>query len=240
MEVYVHDCATLLTTAYNPEAIYPSGTLMVLAILMGWAVYKKNVSIVVVTTISFTLTLLAVWFGTRLPIIDLDLNQWKAILLIYSFAASVLPVWLLLQPRDYINSLLLYLGLAAIFFGFFLLQPEFAAPAVQSHPKGAPPLFPFVFVIIACGAVSGFHGLVSSGTTAKQINKVRSILPDTFCIPSSTLVYLTELSFLYYLFELFNGRIKTSQIIHQYRTIRGFCYIQHRIGFFNGTSYRLF
>ena len=171
MGVFVHVCATLLTTAYNPEAIYPSGTLMVLAILMGWAVYKKNVSIVVVTVISFTLTLLAVWFGTRLPIIDLNLNQWKVILLVYSFAASVLPVWLLLQPRDYINSLLLYLGLAAIFFGFFLLQPEFAAPAVQSHPKGAPPLFPFVFVIIACGAVSGFHGLVSSGTTAKQINK---------------------------------------------------------------------
>ena len=171
MGVFVHVCATLLTTAYNPEAIYPSGVLMVLAVLVGWSVYKKNASIAGVTAIAFALTLLTVWIGTKLPIIDLSLDQWKVILLAYSFAASVLPVWLLLQPRDYINSLLLYLGLAAIFLGFFILQPEFAAPAVQAHPEGAPPLFPFVFIVIACGAVSGFHGLVSSGTTAKQISK---------------------------------------------------------------------
>jgi len=80
-------------------------------------------------------------------------------------------VWLLLQPRDYINSLLLYLGLALIFGGFFLLQPEFVAPLIDLQPAGAPPIFPFVFITIACGAISGFHGLVSSGTTAKQINK---------------------------------------------------------------------
>ena len=89
----------------------------------------------------------------------------------YSFLASVMPVWLLLQPRDYINSLLLYLGLFSIFAGFFVLRPGFAAPAVEMHPEGAPPLFPFVFIVIACGAISGFHGLVSSGTTAKQIDR---------------------------------------------------------------------
>jgi carbon starvation protein len=138
---------------------------------MGWTVYKKNASIAGVTVIAFALTLFTVWIGTKLPIIDLSLDQWKVILLVYSFAASVLPVWLLLQPRDYINSLLLYLGLAGIFSGFFILRPEFAAPAVQIHPEGAPPLFPFVFIVIACGAVSGFHGLVSSGTTAKQISR---------------------------------------------------------------------
>ena len=91
--------------------------------------------------------------------------------MVYAFTASVLPVWLLLQPRDYVNSLLLYLGLALIYCGFFYLSPDFAAPAVQANPPGAPPLFPFVFIVIACGAVSGFHGLVSSGTTAKQISK---------------------------------------------------------------------
>jgi carbon starvation protein len=83
----------------------------------------------------------------------------------------VLPVWLLLQPRDFVNSLLLYLGLGTIYAGFFILRPAFAAPALQTHPEGAPPIFPFVFIVIACGAISGFHGLVSSGTTAKQINR---------------------------------------------------------------------
>ena len=122
MGVFVHVCATLLTTAYNPEAVYPSGILMVLAVLMGWSVYKKNASIAGITVVAFALTLLTVWAGTKLPIVDLSLDQWKMILLVYSFAASVLPVWLLLQPRDYINSLLLYLALASIFSGFFILN----------------------------------------------------------------------------------------------------------------------
>lgn len=171
MGVFVNVCATLLSTAYHPEAAYPSGVLMVVAIVVGWLVYKSRVPIGPVTAIAFALTLFAVWLATRVPALDLSLAHWSMLLLAYSFAASVLPVWLLLQPRDYVNSLLLYLGLFSIYAGFFLLRPEFAAPAVQMHPPGAPPLFPFVFIVIACGAVSGFHGLVSSGTTAKQIDK---------------------------------------------------------------------
>jgi carbon starvation protein len=171
MGVFVHVCATLLSTAYHPEALYPSATLMILALGVGWLVYKKNVSIWRVTLGAFLITLASVWIGIGLPAIDFSLDRWSVLLLIYSFIASVLPVWMLLQPRDYINSLLLYLGLAGIFLGFFILRPEFVAPAVQLHPEGAPPLFPFVFIVIACGAISGFHGLVSSGTTAKQINR---------------------------------------------------------------------
>lgn len=171
MGVFVNVCATLLSTAYNPEAIYPSATLMFLAVGVGWLVYKKSVSIWWVTLIAFVITLASIWIGINLPAIDLSLKRWSLFLLVYSFIASVLPVWLLLQPRDYINSLLLYLGLGSIFLGFFFLQPEFAAPAIRIHPEGAPPLFPFVFIVIACGSISGFHGLVSSGTTAKQINR---------------------------------------------------------------------
>ena len=171
MGVFVHVSATLLTTQYNPQAVYPSGTLMVVALVVGWLVYKRNASIKKATAVAFTVTLLSVWMGVQLPSPDLSLGQWSVILLVYSLAASVLPVWSLLQPRDYINSLLLYLGLFLIYAGFFWLGPEFAAPAVQTHPPGAPPIFPFVFIVIACGAVSGFHGLVSSGTTAKQINR---------------------------------------------------------------------
>ncbi len=171
MGVFVNVCATLLSTQYNPEAVYPSATLMILAVIMGWLIYKRSRPILPIAVVAFGITLFSVWAGTQLPLIDLGLDQWSVILLAYSFAASVLPVWLLLQPRDFINSLLLYLGLIAIFLGFFLLAPRFAAPAVQSSPEGAPPLFPFVFIVIACGAISGFHGLVSSGTTAKQINR---------------------------------------------------------------------
>ena len=171
MGVFVNVCATLLTVDHSPEAVYPSATIMIVALLVGCQVYKRGASIGRSTLIAFVITLLSVWAGLELPVLSLSLGQWSIILLIYAFAASVLPVWLLLQPRDDINSLLLYLGLLLIYCGFFYLSPDFAAPAIQANPAGAPPLFPFVFIVIACGAVSGFHGLVSSGTTAKQISK---------------------------------------------------------------------
>ncbi|MCJ8277939.1 MAG: carbon starvation protein A, partial [Bdellovibrionales bacterium] len=85
--------------------------------------------------------------------------------------ASTLPVWALLQPRDYINSHQLIIGLAALILGLFIVQPQVVAPAFVPNPEGAPPWFPFLFITIACGAISGFHGLVSSGTTSKQVNK---------------------------------------------------------------------
>lgn len=170
MGVFVHVTATLLGPKYHPEASYPSGILMVVALVVGWLVYKKGFSLAKVTIVAFSVTLVSVWIGLQLPLFELDLIRWSILLLSYSFVASVLPVWFLLQPRDYINSLLLYVGLIFIFSGFFVMRPQFAAPALEMHPEGAPPLFPFVFIVIACGAISGFHGLVSSGTTAKQIN----------------------------------------------------------------------
>ena len=108
---------------------------------------------------------------------DLAGDTWILILLAYAFAASTLPVWSLLQPRDYLNSWLLYLGLGASYVGLFVLQPAFAAPVVDTQPAEAPPIFPFVFIVIACGAISGFHGLVSSGTTSKQIDKETDAVP---------------------------------------------------------------
>ncbi len=158
-----------------PSAVLPSGTLMVLAMTMGYLLYKRNFPLGWTTLVGFVLMLLSVWLGTRFPTLGLDPASWPQkdgwtwILLAYSLLASILPVWSLLQARDFLNSLLLYLGLLATFGGFFVLGPSFAAPALNSHPAGAPPLFPFVFIVIACGAASGFHALVSSGTTAKQI-----------------------------------------------------------------------
>ena len=171
MGVFVRTIAGLFTAAFYPESVFPSFALVLVAMVIGWAVYKRSASISYSTAIGFTLMILSIWVGLQIAKPDLGADTWIILLLLYAFAASTLPVWLLLQPRDYLNSLLLYLGLGAAYLGFFVLQPQFAAPAVAAHPAGAPPIFPFVFIVIACGAVSGFHGLVSSGTTSKQINR---------------------------------------------------------------------
>ena len=171
MGVFVRTIAGLFTAAFYPESVFPSFALILIAMVIGWAVYKRSANISYATAIGFTLMVLSIWVGLQIAKPDLDANTWILLLLAYAFAASTLPVWLLLQPRDYLNSLLLYLGLGAAYVGFFVLQPQFVAPAVAAHPPDAPPLFPFVFIVIACGAVSGFHGLVSSGTTSKQINR---------------------------------------------------------------------
>lgn len=95
---------------------------------------------------------------------------WTAILFVYCYIASVLPVNTLLQPRDFINSHQLVVALGLLVLGLFVAHPEFAAPAINSNPPAdAPPIFPFLFITIACGAVSGFHCLVSSGTSSKQL-----------------------------------------------------------------------
>lgn len=95
---------------------------------------------------------------------------WTVILMVYSFVASVLPVWVLLQPRDFVNSIQLFIALAALVLGVAVARPEFVAPAVNPAPPGdAPSLLPFLFITVACGAVSGFHSIVSTGTTSKQI-----------------------------------------------------------------------
>ena len=162
------------TTSF-PSSVLPSAALIAMAMIMGFLLYKKNFPLAPTSAVGFVLILLFVWLGTLYPTIGVapenwpTQTQWTWILLGYAGLAAVLPVWSLLQARDFLNSLLLYLGLGATYVGFFILQPHFAAPAVNATPEGAPPLFPFVFIIIACGAASGFHGLVSSGTTAKQI-----------------------------------------------------------------------
>ncbi len=172
MGVFVSVIATLFTPKFYPQAVFPSFALMGIAVVVGVAVFKRGVPASRAAAVGFVLTLIAVAAAAgsaRLSVMWNSRDGWGVLLLVYSFLASVLPVWVLLQPRDFINSLLLYLGIAVMYGGFLVLRPEFVSPAVVMAPPGAPPLFPFVFVVIACGAVSGFHGLVSSGTTAKQI-----------------------------------------------------------------------
>ena len=171
MGVFVRTIAGLFTASFYPESVFPTFFLMGVAMIIGWRVYKHSAHIGKATAIGFALMMISIWAGLQIARPDLTADSWILILLGYALAASILPVWLLLQPRDYLNSLLLYLGLGTAYLGFFLLMPDFSAPAVSANPEGAPPIFPFVFIVIACGAVSGFHGLVSSGTTSKQIDK---------------------------------------------------------------------
>jgi len=164
------DAAHIPATAH-PEAVFPTYSLMLIAMLIGFLVYKKNLPLWPMIAVGFVLMLVTTSIGLKMPITGISTEGWTWSLLVYAFVASVLPVWLLLQPRDFLNSLLLYLALFSMLIGFFMLSPDWAAPAINPHPVGAPPMLPFLFIVIACGAVSGFHGLVASGTTSKQLNK---------------------------------------------------------------------
>ncbi len=158
----------------NPGAIFPINVQIIVALVLGALVYRAKVKIFLPSLVAFALLLTAVFYGNAFaaafPIITtLSVTQWVWILLVYAFVASVLPVWMLLQPRDYLNSHQLIVGLGLLMLGLLVLRPEVVAPAFNLHPIGAPPMLPFLFITIACGAISGFHGLVSSGTTSKQV-----------------------------------------------------------------------
>jgi len=160
-----------------------------IAIFFGWIIYKKKWNLILWSLISLVVLLSSFWGSYSLEIhtgfiADITaragpyaLGIWIIVLLVYVFFASTLPVHRLLQPRDYINSYLLYVSMAAILLGVVFAHPNMAAPALSdSVPKGTPPLLPLLFVTIACGAVSGFHSLVSSGTSSKQINNEKDAL----------------------------------------------------------------
>ena len=164
-----------------PTAVLPVNMEIIIAIIVGFLLYKKKVDSLIPSIIALVLLYIFVYMGSFLPIsfdsFGLDkssqANIWILLLFIYSGVASLLPVWLLLQPRDYINSHQLIVGLALIFLGIAIAQPVVQAPMIRESSDGAPSLFPLLFVTIACGAISGFHGLIASGTTSKQISNIQ-------------------------------------------------------------------
>lgn len=158
------------TFAANPGAATSSLLFVILAIGFGYAVYRKGLSLKIGTVIGVILLFLAIWVGPMFPI-QLSVNTWIVILAIYIFLASTAPVWILLQPRDYLNSFLLYAMMAGALLGIILYRPAIKLQAVTSFNVGGQWLFPMLFVTVACGAISGFHSLVGSGTTSKQIDK---------------------------------------------------------------------
>ena len=164
-----------------PSSVLPINIQIIVALIIGWIIYKKGMNTFIPSIIALGVLYLFVWLGTHIPLSfsslgwakDQQTSVWIIILFIYSGIASLLPVWLLLQPRDYINSHQLLVGLGLIFLGIAVANPIIEAPPIRtSFEASAPSIFPLLFVTIACGAISGFHGLVSSGTTSKQINSI--------------------------------------------------------------------
>ncbi|NIV43248.1 MAG: carbon starvation protein A [Candidatus Dadabacteria bacterium] len=160
-----------------PTSVLPVNFQIVVAVAIGFLFYIRGVPILIPSIIALISLYFMIWLGTSVPItipavMGSQVVTWILILMVYSFVASILPVWTLLQPRDYINSHQLIVGLGILILGLFIAHPEMQAPAFNSNAEGGIPIFPFIFVTIACGAISGFHGLVSSGTTSKQLNRM--------------------------------------------------------------------
>lgn len=166
------------TFVASPQAATASLLFIALAVGFGMFVYRGGGSLVVGTLIGVAGMMLAIWLGTLFPI-TLSKEVWMVILLGYIFVASVTPVWILLQPRDYLNSFLLYAMLIGGFIGILIFNPSIVIAPIGNFVVGegasAQWLFPMLFVTVACGAISGFHALVGSGTTSKQLDSEKDL-----------------------------------------------------------------
>ncbi len=186
----------------NPGAVVPVWGSLVVALVVGFLIYRTGAGILLPSLGALATLYVLIWFGQDMPFTMPDLIGfgpteaqlaaaggdagaagaaaeadgrrvgWIVVLFAYTFIASVLPVWLLLQPRDYVNGHQLFVALAIIGVGVLVANPEVVAPAVNPNlPSDTPSWLPLLFITIACGAISGFHGLVGSGTSSKQLSR---------------------------------------------------------------------
>ena len=162
----------------TPTSVIPAWGAIAVAVVIGQMIYRWRINLLATTVIGVTALYALILLGDRYPI---ELPEsvlgmspatfWILALFVYAGIASLLPVWVLLQPRDYINGVQLFIGLGLLYGAVLLSAPEIVAPAMNdSVPEGTPGLVPLLFVTIACGAISGFHGMVSSGTSSKQLD----------------------------------------------------------------------
>lgn len=159
------------TFTHIPSSATSSILFILLAIVFGISIYRLKVPLTIATIVGVILLFLCIVAGNYFPI-QLSTLWWQLILFAYIFAASVTPVWILLQPRDYLNSFFLYALMIGGLIGVFFAAPSINIPAFSSFSLDKVGyLFPALFVTVACGAISGFHSLVGSGTTAKQLDK---------------------------------------------------------------------
>ena len=172
------------TFAADPAVAFSAIVYMVIAMLFGWLVYRLGLNLLYSTIVMVPVVIGSIFYGNSsawvLSTFKYSVEFWRWALVVYIFAASVLPVWLLLQPRDYLASFLLYFSVFIGAVGMIFMSgvdttkvPMFTGFA----PKDGQYLWPLLFITVACGAISGFHSLVGSGTTSKQMRKETDALP---------------------------------------------------------------
>ncbi len=169
-----------------PESVIPVWAQIIIAVILGKLIKRNPKRVTLYTILAVVVMYFTVWLGNIFPLVMPEIwgipptGSWTIILLIYAFIASVLPVTTLLQPRDYINAYQLVVAMlllvAGVITASLTTDLQIVAPAYQSSPEGAPSMLPFLFITIACGAISGFHSLVSSGTSAKQLQNEKDAL----------------------------------------------------------------
>ena len=163
------------TLASTPQVVIPTFGLILVALVVGFLMYRAQLAVLLCSLIGVVLLFGLIVAGYYLPIslpVANPTSWWTVILLIYGMIASVTPVTMLLQPRDHLAGAVLYIGMFFGFFGLILTHPEMKAPAYISFVTTKGWMWPMLLVTVACGALSGFHSLVSSGTTSKQVRRM--------------------------------------------------------------------
>ncbi len=174
--VFVYLCSQ--TFVIEPKIVLPSLGLIPVALAFGIMVYHMRVNIALATILGLAALVSLVFAGLLLPIViskGVAMAVWIIVLLAYCAVASVLPVNILLQPRDYLASYMLFFGIIVGFLGVFTAHPSFTAPFYVSWKTQEGYLWPMLFVTVACGAISGFHSLIAAGTSSKQISSERDL-----------------------------------------------------------------
>ena len=164
----------------NARVAMVSLLFIVIAVVFGFCVYRRNVSMGVASAVGVLAIVAIIAVGMNFHPIYLSSSTWMWIVGAYILVASVAPVWILLQPRDYLSSFLLYAMLALAVIAVVVGRPSMDSLPVLNTPGNPTPVFPVLFTTIACGAISGFHSLVSSGTTSKQLDKEKDAKPIAY------------------------------------------------------------
>ena len=166
------------TLIAQPEMVFPTFAIIPVSVILGWCIYKKNFNLKMASLIAVLAVILNIYIGFQIPLSLPEegvmgfspLIFWFLVLMIYAGIASILPVQILLQPRDYLSTYILFGSMALAILGLLWVGPELNTPAWRgAMSEGQGPVWPMLFVLVACGAVSGFHSLVAGGTTSKQL-----------------------------------------------------------------------